>query len=197
MKTVAWGRVLVTWCAMMASLWLVPAASAGEIVGQRPYEMVWANRTSDSRLPLVDFENLDGWAATASDAVASFAITREQQLWGQHVGRLTYRARGSRHGSWCGRRGPCRCRHRWTASTSGSTATTGVGSPTPPTPPVNIIVLLQSRSGQLGAGRIGSVRWHEWWVMHRKLTAEQESQLKDGSCFAGFEITNGHNRTTG
>ena len=32
-----------------------------EIVGQRPYEMEWANRTEDTHPPLVDFEDLTGW----------------------------------------------------------------------------------------------------------------------------------------
>ena len=59
-------------------------------VGERPYEMVWANRTEE-RPPLVDFEVLTGWTvATYAGSRAAFASSREQQMWGQYVGKLTY-----------------------------------------------------------------------------------------------------------
>ena len=69
---------------------------AAEEVGQRPYEMVWAGRTEDSRPPTVDFENLDGWTVEVEDAQAAFERSREQLLWGKSVGKLTYRRAGAR-----------------------------------------------------------------------------------------------------
>ena len=62
--------------------------------GVRPYELDWAGRVKDEIAPLVDFEDLDGWRVEASDAVAEFATSRDQLLWGDHVARLTYRADG-------------------------------------------------------------------------------------------------------
>jgi len=178
----------------MAGLWFVPSGPAAEIVGNRPYEMVWANRTHDTRPPLVDFENLNGWTTTTTDAVASFTITREQQLWGEHVGRLTYRAAGKspkvvvRPPRPVPVPAPLDSINLWVYGNNWG------WQPDPGTPPVEITVLLQSRSGQSVPVQLGSVRWQEWWVMHRKLTADQEVQLKDGALFAGFEITNGNNR---
>ncbi len=55
---------LAAWCV---------AAWGDERVGQRPYEMVWANRTADTRPPVVDFENLDGWTVARVDSEASLA----------------------------------------------------------------------------------------------------------------------------
>ena len=78
---------LAAWCV---------AAWGDEPVGRRPYEMVWANRTADTRPPLVDFENLDGWTVACVDAEASFRRSRQQQLWGQYVGRLVYRGTGKK-----------------------------------------------------------------------------------------------------
>ncbi len=63
-----------------------------EIVGERPYEMEWANRTEDAHPPLVDFEDLTGWRVETSDATAALKRSREQQLWGKYVAKLTYRA---------------------------------------------------------------------------------------------------------
>ena len=61
-----------------------------EPVGERPYEMVWANRTEE-RPPLVDFEDLTGWTvATYAGAHAMFARSREQQMWREYVGKLIY-----------------------------------------------------------------------------------------------------------
>jgi hypothetical protein len=77
----------------LSSLLATPAA---DIVGKRPYEMEWAQRTRDHCSPLVDFEDLTGWRAEGKEAEASFERTREQQLWGQSVGKLTYRGTGSK-----------------------------------------------------------------------------------------------------
>ena len=68
---------------------------AEEPVCKRPYEMVWANRTEDTRPALVDFENLEGWTVDGREAVAEFTRSREQPLWGQFVGKLVYRGNGA------------------------------------------------------------------------------------------------------
>ena len=65
-----------------------------EKVGVRPYEMDWAGRTKDDWPALVDFENLAGWTVETENAVATFERTREQQLFGKYVGKLTYRYDG-------------------------------------------------------------------------------------------------------
>ena len=56
----------------VAAFCLSTTVQADEPVGARPYEMVWANRTLDTRHALVDFEDLQGWTVQCSDAVASF-----------------------------------------------------------------------------------------------------------------------------
>ena len=43
-----------------------------------------------------DFEDLTDWRVEGKEAVAAFERTREQQLWGQYVGKLTYRGTGPR-----------------------------------------------------------------------------------------------------
>ena len=63
-------------------------------IGKRPYELDWANRVSDTRAPLIDFENLDGWTVAQTGAVSEFSLSQEQQLWGEQVGKLVYRGSG-------------------------------------------------------------------------------------------------------
>ena len=80
----------------LTALALAMPAFAEEPVGERPYEMVWAGRNEDTRPPLLDFEDLQGWTVECVDAEAAFVRSRRQQLWGKHVGTLTYRGTGPR-----------------------------------------------------------------------------------------------------
>ena len=65
-----------------------------EVVGQRPYEMEWANRTEPTHPPLIDFEDLTGWRVETNNANAQFVRSREQQIWGKYVAKLTYHETG-------------------------------------------------------------------------------------------------------
>ena len=65
-----------------------------EVIGQRPYEMEWANRSEPAHPPLIDFEDLTGWRIESTHADARFVRSREQQIWGKYVAKLTYRETG-------------------------------------------------------------------------------------------------------
>ena len=120
--------------------------------------MVWANRTTDVRPPLVDFENLDGWTVACVDAEASFQRSRQQQLWGQYVGALVYRGTGKKPTVVLKPpkpipvSGPFNCVNLWVYGNNWSYG------PDPKTPPVEIAVLLRGRNGSAGAGRPGPGR---------------------------------------
>ena len=64
-------------------------AQTEEKVGVHPYEMDWAGRTEETRPALVDFESLDGWTVETRNAVATFERSREEQMYGEYVGKLT------------------------------------------------------------------------------------------------------------
>ena len=66
-----------------------------EVIGQRPYEMEWANRTEDTHPSLIDFEDLTGWQVETTIANAQFKRSQEQQLWGKYVAKLTYSETGA------------------------------------------------------------------------------------------------------
>ena len=71
-------------------------AAPPETVGKRPYELDWAGRTEEPHAPLAGFEDGAAWRIAAQDAEARFEVTREQQIWGRHVGKLVYRGTGPR-----------------------------------------------------------------------------------------------------
>lgn len=62
---------------------------------ERPYEMVWANRTADEFPPLARLENAEGWRVGCSAAEATVSSAADRELFGKGVLRLKYRATGS------------------------------------------------------------------------------------------------------
>ncbi|NOZ21771.1 MAG: hypothetical protein GXP25_11885 [Planctomycetes bacterium] len=179
--------------AVLSCLFIVAQITADEKVGERPYEMVWANRTKPDHPPLVDFENLGGWRVETKDAVATITRSREQQLWGKYVGKLVYRGT-SRRAELTVRPpkpipipAPFDCVNFWVYGNNWAWRQDLT------TPRVGIHILLQAKDGKELQISLGSVRWKEWWVMHKKLQPEQLAVLKDGASFAGIRVTNCHN----
>lgn len=177
-----------------------PAASFGqshqeEPVGVRPYELEWAGRTQDDHPPLVDFENLDGWTVVTKNAAATFGRTREQQIWGRYVGKLTYRGEGS---------GPNEVRivppqpipisQPFDAVTLWCYGNNWGWAPDPGTPQVRISVLFEDSDGQEFAVYLYHVDWTEWYLLHRRLTPEQARRLQKGAKFAGILVAGGRQK---
>ena len=62
--------------------------------GERPYEMVWANRTEDTRPATFPMTDVDGWTVHVRDAEASLSKSTDHLLFGDGVLRLAYKATG-------------------------------------------------------------------------------------------------------
>ncbi len=186
-------NIRATFCVIGFVLGIIVPARA-ETPGQRPYEMVWAHRNDDRRVPLIDFEELQGWSVITQDAAAEFSGSRAQQIWGAEVGKLVYRATGAQPkvtftppqpivipGSFD-------CVNLWVYGNNWSWA------PDRSTPPVTIRVILRSATGTTVPVTLGSVRWKEWWLMHRRLSTEQITQLGEHPQVVGIEVLNGRNK---
>lgn len=73
---------------------VVPSLDPKETPGQRPYEMIWANRR-ESQPPTLTFANLAGWRLVVENgAQAELRATRALNVWGRPVARLRYRGSG-------------------------------------------------------------------------------------------------------
>lgn len=168
-------------------------SAQGQAVGVRPYEMDWAGRVTDVRPPLLDFENVGDWAVTADQTVATWSTSREQQLWGAGVGKLVYRATGLPPRITLQLPQPVRlelpfdCVNVWVYGNNWAWV------PDPTTPPVNLSAILQNGSGERVAIYLDNVRWREWYLVHRRLTAEQIRLLGDRPQLVGLEVTGGTN----
>lgn len=183
-------RMVVLFC---LTVWGANASASEETVGKRPYEMEWAGRTADSHPALIDFENLDGWTVVADQAEASLVRSREQQLWGRYVAKLTYRGAGKKPIVVLKPRkpipiaGPFDCLNFWVYGNNWAWV------PAADTPQVQLAVLLRAPDGRRGKVTLGTVRWREWWVMHQRLNAQQAELFKAGTAVEGLEITGGRN----
>ncbi|MCX8156395.1 MAG: hypothetical protein N3J91_08115 [Verrucomicrobiae bacterium] len=191
MKTVILGCVIFALGCVTGTHKSQAAESAR--VGQRPYEMEWAGRHEDHVPPLVDFEDLSGWQVHTQQAAAVFIRSREQQLWGQYVGRLTYRATGEQPEIKLQPAKPIAISGPFDAVTLWCYGNNWAFAPDPHTPPVTLTVVFRNRQQQEVRVSLGSVHWREWHLMHRRLTPEQVAALKSGASFEGLLITQGRN----
>jgi len=171
----------------------VPCVSQTELVGQRPYELVWANRVQDDHSPLVDFEDLSGWKVACADAQATFSKTREQQIWGSYVGKLTYRGIGPNPQIRILPPQPVPLPEAVDAVTLWCYGNNWGWTTDPSTPRVNVSVLLEDSAGQESTVFLYTVNWKEWYLLHKRLASDRIKQLAHGARFKGLLITGGKN----
>lgn len=75
---------------------LVLGSLEAEEVGKRPYELDWAHRTRDTIDPLLNFEEDQKWTVESTNGInAKFQRSRKEQIWGDFVYRLSFRANES------------------------------------------------------------------------------------------------------
>jgi len=172
---------------------VLPGSDAPEKIGSRPYELVWANRMSDDHPPLVDFEDLTGWTVEVQNSVATLVRSREQQIWGQYVGKLTYRATGQNPQIRLRPPQPLPIKDAFDAVSLWVYGNNWGYSPDPRTPPVRISVLIADSQGRELQVPLHQVDWTEWFLLHRRLTDDQIERVKNGASFRGFLIVNGKN----
>lgn len=173
---------------------MIAFAEEPEVVGERPYEMVWANRHQDDHPPLVDFEDLTGWKVEAEQAEGRFKRTREQQIWDRYVGKLTYRATGTNPEVHILPPRPIPITVPFDTVTCWIYGNNWGYAPDPSTPPVSVAVLFQDAQGQEFSVPLAYVNWEEWFLCHRRLTPEQIQRVASGGAFRGFVVTNGRNK---
>lgn len=167
--------------------------AADEKPGVRPYEM--ADRTEE-RTPLVDFQDLAGWTVEPMNgAGCDLVLSREQKMWGDYVGKLTYqmppqpspKKEGSSDGAAIVRppkpmpiEDGADCINMWIFGNLWEWA------PEPGTPFLNISILLQDKNGKEQAVPLTRLRWKEWWLTHKKLAEPMTSASFAGIKFEGI-----------
>lgn len=157
-----------------------------ESVGERPYEMVWANR-EQPREPLADFNSLEGWTVEGlGGAVAEMYESQRQRVWESPVARLVYR--GESADSHVVIRPPERIaiRKPVSAVTLWMYGNNWGWVPDPTTPRVDVVLLMEDGAGGGIELPLTNVRWKEWWLIHKVLPP---GILEEGALyFSGLRI---------
>jgi len=173
---------------------LVQVGFAQEVVGKRPYEMDWANRVQNEDPPLIDFEQFGQWQVKTKDVIAEFVQSREQQIFGNYVGKLTYRGTGQDPMLSIGPVNPIKIDKPFDAISCWIYGNNWGYAPNPNLPQAGINAIFEDSSGKEFAVYLTSVNWEEWFLCHHRLTPEQIQRTQNGVKFLRFEISNCGNK---
>ena len=175
---------------------LTESLAAAETVGKRPYELDWAGRTQDDHPPLVDFEDLAGWTVHNQNSMATFERTREQQIWGQYVGKLTYHGDGEKGTSEVriAPPSPIPIPQPFDTVTLWCYGNTWGWVNDPSTPHVAIAAVFLDAAGQELTVPLYTVDWTEWYLLHRRLSPDQISRVRQGAKFDGIQVSGGRQK---
>ncbi len=159
---------------------------SNEVVGDRPYEMVRANRTP-LRKPLINFDSLTGWTLQGiNGAVGDLFESQRQRVWDSPVARLIYRGESKESEITIRPPKPIPIPQSVNALTLWMYGNNWGWVPDPTTPRVDVFLLFQDRNGEKEPLNITNVRWKEWWLIHKILPA---SLLDiDSLSFVGIQI---------
>ena len=173
---------------------LVAAVCAHAVeVGVRPYELDWANRHEDDHPALVDFEDEAGWRVETEQAEARFERSRQEQIWGRYVGKLTYRGTGRNPSVRVLAPEPLPIEAGFDTVSCWIYGNTWSYSRDATTPQVQVAAVFADSGGGEVSVPLGSVGWKEWFLCRRRLTQDQAVRMASGGTFLGFTVTRGRN----
>jgi len=163
--------------------------AAGQI-GERPYEM--AGRKPEPP-PLVDFEELTGWTVTAvNGAEGSFGRSREQQIWGDHVGKLTYKGTQDESAIEIRPPKPIPIPEPWDCCCMWIYGDNWGWTPAPNRPWV--YALVEDAEGKRHHIDLGQVDYQYWSLAHRRVMLlgpfkDRSPEIARPARFVGFRVT--------
>ena len=161
--------------------------------GERPYEMVWANRTEDDHPPLLALTDPSGWQVETKNAEATFTRSDDVLLFGESVCKLAYRGTGPDPTITLRPPQPVVITQAFDAVTCWIYGNNHHYAPNPATPPVTVYADFTNAKGAPFSIRLSHVHFKEWMLCHRRLSGQQITSALPGSTFRGFTIRGGTN----
>ncbi|MGB9797744.1 MAG: hypothetical protein ACPLSK_03900, partial [bacterium] len=168
---------------------VINVVNADEKVGERPYEMVWANR-KEERQPLVDFENLEGWIVECySGANAKVQRSQEQKMWGDFVCKITFSGT-SQDSRFIIKppkpipiAGEFDCINLWVYGNNWGWEPLDKNNPR-----VEIAIHIVDSKGKNFRLYLWNVNWKEWFLAHRRIDESILKEISFPCSFTGIEI---------
>ncbi|MBC7326949.1 LamG domain-containing protein [bacterium] len=160
-----------------------------EKIGERPYEMVWANR-QEERKPLVDFENLEGWKVECYDgANVEVRRSREQQMWGDYVCKVSFSGKSAdsrfiiKPPKPIPIEGDFDCINLWIYGNNWGWEPLDKNNPR-----VEIDIHFVDSAGKPFRIYFWNVMWKEWFLAHRRIDESILKQISFPCSFTGIEV---------
>ena len=167
--------------------------TGGLVAGERPYEMVLANRNHDDHPACVPFTDVDGWRVVTVDADARFERSQDVLLFGDSVAKLTYRATGMNPKIKLVPPEPITITNAFDAVSCWIYGNNHSYAADPKTPPVDVALTFTDSDGQPFTINLASVHFKEWFLCHRRLTPELRVRVAKGAKLHALTVTNGRN----
>ncbi len=154
-----------------------------EPAGMMPYEMTGR---SEPRPPLVSFDDPSGWSATAEGCQGRCERSAAQHLWYPHTTRVGYQGGPGgvvtlRPSAPLAVHADCDCLEMWIYGNRWEFA------PPPDVPPVVISALITDEAGAESELPLTTIRWEEWWLVHRRLPAQMRPAALSGLIIRGVD----------
>lgn len=194
-------RVIAILLTLGPALWAQASATerysahgmpVGEKPGERPYEMVRANR-EPPHTALVNFDSLEGWQVECSEgAFAELFESQKQRVWESPVARLVYRGTSNKSTVTLRPPAPIAIPDAVSATTLWVYGNNWSWAPEPGTSATTITLLVLDKDNSEYPLELTRVGWKEWWLVHRVLP--QNLLDKKPLRFAGLRVTGGSNK---
>ena len=169
------------------------AEAEAQAQSERPYEMVWANRTQDEFPPLIDFEDNAKWNVEGIEGTGTLTPSKERLLWGQSTGKLTYRATGDNLRLRVLLSQPVKINSSFDTVTCWVYGNKFDYEKSSNTSTVSIGALFADNNGQEVEVPLKSIDYNEWFLLHRRLDSTLVTRLSKGAVFKGFTLSGGSN----
>lgn len=170
---------------------VVPAINSIEPwqqVGQQPYEFTFTQRQEHPKT-LVDFEDLKDWTLELhAGAAGEFRRSREQQMWGQHVGKFLVSGAGDNSRVVARPPKPIPIPGRFDSIEFWGYGNRWGWVRDDTTPPIDVAILIRDARDKEFTVSMTDIRWKQWWLIHRKLPAAVASQIVWPASFSGIEL---------
>jgi hypothetical protein len=163
--------------------------------GKRPYEMEWVNRDKDDHVPLVDFENVDGWTVEAENGTAQINRSQEQLIWGEYTCKVAYAADekdGKKASFFIKPAKPVEIKDSFTDVNLWVYGNYQRWREDHYKPMEKFMLVLETAGGkqiELPFNRFHD--WPEWYLLHIRLTADQQNAFAKGGKFVGIRLYHG------
>ena len=158
-------------------------------VGQQPYEMTWAERAENPHT-LVDFEDLSGWKLELyGGAAGEFRRSREQQMWGHSVGKFVFSGPTTESRVVARPPQPIPIPGEFDSVELWGYGNRWGWEEDKTTPAADVAVLLTDARGKEFRIPLTDIRWKQWWLIHRRVSAEMLKEMTAPVAISGIEIS--------